>query len=206
MLSATHRPLFGRVVLGTLAVGATLAATTACGSLPLLPPALQGGGETVAPEPQETVEPTESTETAEPVETETTEPVAPGDGDVFSLEVGDCFIESEMNTALFSDGISEVPLVDCAEEHDSEFFHSHQMTEAEYPGEDATMTEAEEICTGEEFTSFVGVEYAYSEIYAGHLYPTQQSWDMLGDREIICYVTTSNTGETVTGTLEGANR
>lgn len=206
MLSATRRPLFGRVVLGTLAVGATLVATTACGSLPLLPPALQGGGETVAPEPQETPEPTESTETAEPVETETTEPVAPGDGGVFSLEVGDCFVESEMNTALFSDGISEVPLVDCAEEHDSEFFYSHQMTDAEYPGDSAVQTEADEICKGENFTDFIGVDYFESEIYAYYLTPTQQSWDQANDREIICYATTANIGETVTGTLAGANR
>ncbi|QUX28171.1 septum formation family protein [Nocardiopsis akebiae] len=198
MLSETRRPLFGRVVLGTLAVGATLVATTACGSLPLLPPALQNGGETVAPEPTDAVEPTASEETAEPV--------SPGTVDVFSLEVGDCFIESEMETALFSEGISEVPLVDCSQEHDSEFFYSHQLTDAEYPGDSAVQTEADEVCKGENFTGFIGVDYLDSEIYAYYLTPTQDSWDHADDREIICYATTANIGEMVTGTLAGANR
>ncbi|WDZ92160.1 septum formation family protein [Nocardiopsis sp. HUAS JQ3] len=200
MLSETRRPLFGRVVLGTLAVGATLAAT-ACGSLPLLPPALQDGGETVAPEPTDAAAPTVPEEP-----TETSEPASPVTVDVFSLEVGDCFIESEVETALFSEGVSEVPLVDCSQEHDSEFFYSHQLTDASYPGDSAVQTEADEVCKGENFTDFIGVDYLDSEIYSYYLTPTQQSWDQANDREIICYATTANIGETVTGTLEDANR
>ncbi|CAL9383392.1 septum formation family protein [Nocardiopsis dassonvillei] len=129
-----------------------------------------------------------------------------GAGNVMELNVGDCFVEEQMNTALASGEVSNIPLVDCAEEHDSEFFFAYDMTEAEYPGEDATLTQAEELCTGEEFTNFIGVPYSESEIYAGHLYPTQESWDQFNDREIICYATTSTSGEMVTGTLSGANR
>ncbi|WP_160050318.1 MULTISPECIES: septum formation family protein [unclassified Nocardiopsis] len=127
-----------------------------------------------------------------------------GQGNVMELNVGDCFVESSMNTALADSEVSDVPLVDCAEEHDSEFFFSHEMTEDEYPGDAATQTQAEEICTGQNFTDFVGVSYDESEIYAAYLYPTQETWDLLNDREIICYVNTP--GEMVTGTLEGANR
>ncbi|MCP3016365.1 septum formation family protein [Nocardiopsis dassonvillei] len=127
-----------------------------------------------------------------------------GAGNVMELNVGDCFVESEMNTALASEDVSNVPLVDCAEEHDSEFYFAYDMTEAEYPGEDATMTQADELCTGENFTDFVGVPYAESEIYAYYLYPSQQTWEHYNDREIICYVNTP--GEMVTGTLAGANR
>ncbi|WP_444962743.1 septum formation family protein [Nocardiopsis sp. M1B1] len=129
-----------------------------------------------------------------------------GAGNVMELNVGDCFVEAQMNTALASEDVSNVPLVDCAEEHDSEFFFSYDMTETTFPGDEATIAQAEETCTGEEFTSFVGVPYAESEIYVGYLYPSQQTWDQFNDREIICYVTTSETGETVTGTLAGANR
>ncbi|PDP86981.1 septum formation family protein [Glycomyces fuscus] len=129
-----------------------------------------------------------------------------GGGNVMELNVGDCFVEEEMNTALSGGEVSNIPLVDCAEEHDSEFFFAYDMTEAEYPGDEATMTQAEELCTGENFTNFIGVPYAESEIYAYYLYPTQQTWDQLNDREIICYVTTADIGEMVTGTLEGANR
>ncbi|WP_047870153.1 septum formation family protein [Nocardiopsis sp. RV163] len=129
-----------------------------------------------------------------------------GAGNVMELNVGDCFVESEMNTALASGEVSNIPLVDCAEEHDSEFFFSYDMTEAEYPGDSAVQAEADEICTGQNFTDFIGVSYAESEIYVGHLYPTQETWDQFNDREIICYATTSNSGEMVTGTLADANR
>ncbi|WP_150250541.1 septum formation family protein [Nocardiopsis deserti] len=127
-----------------------------------------------------------------------------GAGNVMELNVGDCFVEEQMNTALASGEVSNIPLVDCAEEHDSEFFFAYDMTEAEYPGDQATEAQAEEVCLGESFTDFVGVSSAESEIYVGHLYPSQQTWEQLNDREIICYVNTP--GEMVTGTLAGANR
>ncbi|NKZ01850.1 septum formation family protein [Nocardiopsis alborubida] len=129
-----------------------------------------------------------------------------GAGNVMDLNVGECFVEEEMNAALVSGEVSNIPLVDCAEEHDSEFFFAYDMTEGEYPGVEATESQAEELCTGENFTNFIGVSYAESEIYAGHIYPTQETWDQFNDREIICYATTSFSGEMVTGTLEGANR
>ncbi|WDZ92159.1 septum formation family protein [Nocardiopsis sp. HUAS JQ3] len=127
-----------------------------------------------------------------------------GAGNVMELNVGDCFVEEEMNTALASEDVSNVPLVDCAEEHDSEFFFSYEMTDAEYPGDEATMAQAEEVCLGENFTDFVGVPATESELYVGYLHPSQQTWDSYNDREIICYVNTF--GEMVTGTLAGANR
>ncbi|WP_150243228.1 septum formation family protein [Nocardiopsis quinghaiensis] len=133
-----------------------------------------------------------------------------GGGNVMELNVGECFSEAEMNAALGSEEeVSDVPLIDCAEEHDSEFFFSHEMTGDEFPGAAAISTEAEEVCYGDNFTDFVGVSYEESEIFAAYLAPTSQTWDQLNDREILCYVTTvasGETGEPVTGTLEGANR
>ncbi|NYH53915.1 hypothetical protein HNR06_003504 [Nocardiopsis arvandica] len=132
-----------------------------------------------------------------------------GVGNVMDLNVGDCFKVAEMDAALGGEEVSDIPLVDCAQEHDSEFFFSHEMTGEEFPGDGTVSTEAEEICYGDNFTSFVGVSYDESEIYAAYLAPTQQTWDQLNDREILCYVTTvepGGSGEPVTGTLEGANR
>lgn len=131
---------------------------------------------------------------------------AGGSDDVMNLSVGDCFTEAEMNTAMSGGEVSEVPVVDCAESHDSEIFFSHQITGDAYPGDEAVGVEAEEVCYGDNFTNFIGVSYAESEIYAAYLTPTQESWDQADDREVLCYVTTSTTGETVTGTLEAANR
>lgn len=126
------------------------------------------------------------------------------EGNVMTLNVGDCFDEEAMNTALMNSEITDVPLVDCAEEHDSEFFHSHQMTGDEYPGDGEIQTQADELCSGDAFTDFIGVSYEESETYVAHLSPTQESWEQLDDREILCYVNVP--GEKVTGTLEGSAR
>lgn len=126
------------------------------------------------------------------------------EGNVMVLNVGDCFNEEAMNTALLDSEVTDVPLVDCSEEHDSEFFHSHQMTGDEYPGEGEIQGQADERCTGDAFTDFVGVSYDESEIYVSYLSPTQESWEKLEDREILCYLNVP--GEKVTGTLEGSNR
>lgn len=127
-----------------------------------------------------------------------------GGGNVMELNVGDCFVEADVQAALSSGEVTEVPLVDCAEEHDAEFFHAYDMAQDEYPGEDAALAEMEETCTGQAFTDFIGVSYDDSVIFTKGLYPTEESWNLADDREIICYVV-SDSGM-VTGTLQGANR
>ncbi|GAB2489626.1 septum formation family protein [Nocardiopsis aegyptia] len=124
-----------------------------------------------------------------------------GDNNVFELNVGDCFIDSEMEAVLGGEGVSEVPLVDCAEPHDSEFFVAEDMPEGEYPGDEAVSAEADELCEGQAFTDFVGVPYEESLLLALPLTPTEQSWDTVDDREIICYV--YHPDEMVTGSLAG---
>ncbi|WP_304453823.1 septum formation family protein [Nocardiopsis sp. YSL2] len=124
------------------------------------------------------------------------------DNNVFDLNVGDCFIDSEMEAAFGGEEVTEVPLVDCAEPHDSEFFVSHQMAEGEYPGDEAVTAEATELCEGDAFTEFVGVPWEESALYAYPLTPTEDSWNRIDDREILCYV--YDPEEMVTGTLEGA--
>ncbi|MEV2278020.1 septum formation family protein [Nocardiopsis sp. NPDC049922] len=124
-----------------------------------------------------------------------------GGGNAFELAVGDCFVGDEM----FGTGseVSDVPLVDCAESHDAEIYYLYDMEGDTYPGQDAAWAEAEETCQGQVFTDFVGVAYADSEIFVGSLTPTQETWDGLNDREVVCYVFTE---EMITGSLEGANR
>ncbi|MFI6575129.1 septum formation family protein [Nocardiopsis sp. NPDC050513] len=126
-----------------------------------------------------------------------------GGGNAFELAVGDCFVEDEMFGAGSDSEVSDVPLVDCAEPHDSEIYYLYDMEGDAYPGQEAAWAEADETCQGQAFTDFVGVAYPDSEIYTGSLTPTQESWDQLSDREIVCYVFTE---EMVTGSLQGANR
>ena len=125
-----------------------------------------------------------------------------GNQDVMSVGVGDCFNESEMNTALSGEEVTGIPLVDCAESHDSEFFHSEILPEGDYPGEAEITATAEETCQGTAFTDFVGVEWSESEFYAGYLSPIEEGWDA-GDREILCYVVAD---QPVDDTLQDAGR
>jgi hypothetical protein len=193
MLSGKRRPLIGRVILGTLAAGATLAAT-ACG-LPLLPPAFTNGGDPVEqPEPVNTEAPTE---TAEPVETEPSEPAGPEDTDVFSFYVGDC-----VNEITAEGEFSEAPKIDCSEPHDQEVYHSEDLQETgAYPGFDRVSEMAGEVCHAA-FEGFVGTSYETSSLDFTPWFPTEQGWTELGDREVLCLVF-DPAGQT-TGTLAGS--
>jgi hypothetical protein len=129
-----------------------------------------------------------------------------GTGNVMELGVGDCFNEGEMFGGIAAQGeeVSDVPLIDCAEPHDSEFFHSEELPDGDFPGDAAMEKSLEDICLGSAFEEFIGIDYMDSDFYVGAIQPTAETWDLLDDREMLCYVVTD--GETVTGTLEGSNR
>ncbi|CAL9424059.1 hypothetical protein SUDANB121_01929 [Nocardiopsis dassonvillei] len=128
---------------------------------------------------------------------------ASGQDDVFQLEVGDCFTEAEMDASFEAEEISQVPTVDCAEEHDSEVYHIEVLPEGDYPGADSLSTSGEEICESK-FEEFVGIAYMESELLYTFLLPIEEGWTLADDREIVCIVVTN--GEMVTGSLAGAAR
>jgi len=117
--------------------------------------------------------------------------------DVFTIKVGDC-----LNDGGVDGEVSEVPTVDCAEEHDSEAYDSILIADGDYPGEDAVLEQADSECYTS-FAEFVGVSYDESALQFAYYYPTQQSWDQ-GDREILCLIY-DEAGKT-TGSLAGAAR
>ena len=49
-------------------------------------------------------------------------------GNVFELEVGQCFLEPEGTE------ISNVETVDCADDHDGEVYHLFDLPDGDYPG------------------------------------------------------------------------
>lgn len=185
MLSETRRSLAGRIVLGTLAAGAALS-LSACGQLPLLPPALSGDSaeETSSPEPTDEEPPEE--DTTDPIETEDPpEQVDPEDADVFSLRVGDCLNEMDSNT---DETISEVPKIDCGEPHDFEVFHTTDLSGGDtFPGEEEVAELADEACL-DAFEDFVGVEWESSTLEYTTLFPTAEGWEEHDDREALCMV------------------
>ncbi|WP_447643816.1 septum formation family protein [Nocardioides zeae] len=120
---------------------------------------------------------------------------AAGDADVFDLEVGDCFDDTD------SGQITDVPGVPCAEPHDNEIFHTFEMEEGDWPGNEAVSAAADEECNAA-FEEFVGIAYDDSTLYWSTITPVQQTWEEIDDREVICVIYSPD-GPTE-GTLEGS--
>lgn len=136
-----------------------------------------------------------------PSPTPTASPGAPLTADPFSLRVGDCIIDD------FGAGeVMQVPLVDCAEPHTAEVYHSEELPDGEYPGLETVKATAVEACL-ESFERFAGISYDDSQqLDFAWYYPTEGSWST-GDREVLCLMMRMDpaTGETVatTGSLRG---
>lgn len=120
------------------------------------------------------------------------------DPDVFAIVVGDCLDDDHVEGDVVT-----VPIVDCAEPHDSEVFARSEAQGDAFPGSAALEAQLTEFCQGEVFTAFVGIAYADSRYYTGGYYPTAASWAS-GDRELLC--TIRDDGVPTLGTLEGAER
>ena len=120
------------------------------------------------------------------------------EADVFTIQVGDCLNDSDA-----AEEVTAVPLVRCAEPHDSEVYASIIMTGDEFPGLAAVQAEAETGCI-EEFESFVGTPHLDSIYDFSYYFPTEASWNG-GDREILCVIY-DPAGQPITGTLAGIGR
>jgi Septum formation len=129
--------------------------------------------------------------------------VLSGDDDdvsAFDLSVGDCFDLPNPNGQ-----ITEVGGVPCSDPHDAEVYDTFDIEAAEFPGQNAVVREAQRGCK-QSFADFVGLTYQKSELELQSLYPTEQSWDIQDDREVVCAVTEPKGQKTTVETLEDANR
>jgi hypothetical protein len=126
-----------------------------------------------------------------------------GEGDVFSLEVGDC-----MNDTGETTDISSVPIIDCAEEHDAEVYATKDIKGDSYPGRDEVDVAADKICV-DEFEKFTGIDYEAPEavlLVYWVLTPSEETWGV-GDREVVCSIVQYDENSEVvkvTGSLKGA--
>lgn len=119
-------------------------------------------------------------------------------GNVFDLEVGQCFDNPES-----FDEVSNVDIVDCDEPHDNEVYHVFDLPDGDYPGVDAAETIADDGCITA-FESFVGSPYTTSGLDIQYLYPSPDTWDD-GDREVVCALFALD-GEQLTGSQEDSGR
>jgi len=143
---------------------------------------------------------TSSTTSGEAEESTTVPDDDPVTEDVFSLAVGDCF-----SNPLEGEEVQEVETVDCGVEHDGEVFAEFDVTADSdtFPGNDEVVAQSEQGCA-DRFEGFVGVATTDSTLDVLYLYPTEQSWDRLDDRQVLCIV--GDSAGAITGTLEGAAR
>ena len=110
--------------------------------------------------------------------------------------VGQCFLLDLLTAVDFTDVVP----VDCAEPHDAEVYHVEVLTDDTFPGEEAVIAQAEEIC-GTQFEVFVGRDYETSTLDFGFGYPLAGSWKY-GNRDVFCYVITVD-GSQRTGSARG---
>ena len=108
------------------------------------------------------------------------------------VAAGDCYDPAEPDTVV---------LIDCSEPHAFEVFASFVQDGPSYPGTalDATASEQCERAFG----TFVGVEFAASELVLRYVKPSRATWEQ-GDREVLCAV--AEPSGAATGTLAGAAR
>lgn len=138
----------------------------------------------------------------EPTRTEEGQLAEEGDVSSFAVQVGDCLVDLQFE----SDGPTEfrsVPGVPCAEEHGFEAYHAFDLDQGRYPGLERIEQEAVEGCL-DAFKDFVGLSYRRSILELTWLYPTETSWNLRRDREVVCFITDPE-GRT-TGSLEGSRR
>ena len=119
-------------------------------------------------------------------------------GDVFTLDVGTCFDDTDETE------ISSVPEVDCSDPHDNEVFAVLDYTGSDtYPGSEAMNADARQLCL-EAFEEYVGLPYEESAFEVYPITPSESGWDT-GDREIICALYNPDFSK-LTGSVQGAAR
>ena len=116
--------------------------------------------------------------------------------EVTALRLGDC-LETPADGEIF-----DLKAIPCGQAHDGEIFGVFELTDGDYPGDDAVLTMAEDGCF-DRFEPFVGVSFDDSVLELIPLRPLEDGWG-LGDREVQCIVQDPAGG--LTATLEGATR
>ena len=125
-----------------------------------------------------------ATRTPEPSKTPSPKPsVPPREMESWQLQVGDCFSE---HAGGEEDVIETVDVVPCEQAHISEVYASYELPAGEFPG-DSIDTTAGSFCE-DEFEQFVGRPFAKSHLQATFIVPTEETWTMADDREVLCAV------------------
>ena len=105
-----------------------------------------------------------------------------GEGNIFELDVGDCFNFEE------AEELADVDFIPCDEPHQREVFAVVSIDVAAglpYPGSSQVEDVSRNMCL-EKFEDFVGADYYDSRLDFEVLFPTRDSWNDIDDREVTC--------------------
>ena len=122
--------------------------------------------------------------------------VESGDLGAFRIRVGDCINGATVGL------VESVEGVPCTDAHDVEVYYAFNIAEGPFPGDDAVGAEADERCY-DQFEPFVGASYQESVYGFTTLVPTEDSWEQLDDREVLCLIGNYD-GTRKTGSAKGS--
>jgi hypothetical protein len=124
--------------------------------------------------------------------------VEAGDVGAFEVRVGDCFDDGQLSAEASE--VQEVDAIPCDQPHDNEVYAIFELPDGDYPGEEAVVEQSGEGCD-ERFAEFTGTAYQDSQLEITQLFPTEDSWNTLDDREVVCAV--YDPSGPVEGSLQG---
>ena len=107
--------------------------------------------------------------------------VTPQAADPFTMEVGDCFDDTQMGV----NEVTEVPGLPCSAPHDNEVYALFDLPAGPFPGDEQIDGSASLGCY-ERFEAAIGMSYEESIIDYIAMYPTEDSWNRINDREVVC--------------------
>ncbi|MEU2156734.1 DUF4190 domain-containing protein [Streptomyces sp. NPDC019396] len=131
----------------------------------------------------------------------------PGSSDVQDIRKGDCFnTEDDLADYAEEEGSRaayKVDVVPCAEPHEGEAYAVFQLEAGAYPGTEKVASQAEEKCSGDLLTDYVGDAAKLPKTMSFYYYHPQQAGWAFGDREVTCFLGDSSGSST--GSLRGGS-
>lgn len=120
---------------------------------------------------------------------------------IADVRVGDCF---DLNDGLDVEEVGDIRAIPCDEPHTFEAYYVTDLASGAYPTRSQFDAELEAACLPS-FETYVGRDYATSELYVTSFEPTPEGWQD-GDRGLLCVISTENAATTLTGSVRNSGR
>jgi hypothetical protein len=120
---------------------------------------------------------------------------------IADVRVGDCF---DLNDGLDVEEVGDIRAIPCDEPHTFEAYYTTDLAAGAYPSRSALDAQVEAACLPT-FESYVGRDYATSELYVTTFEPTPEGWRD-GDRGVLCVISTESAATPLTGSVRNSGR